>query len=93
MVGGIVSLNDFCARPLHHVIADSSPYTNFTGGAHGISPYDFAAIYDVSPLWNSNYDGTGQKIAVVGETNIKVSDVARFPRHVRSPGESIRRSS
>jgi pseudomonalisin len=74
VVSGIVSLNDFHARPLHHVI----PQTNLSGGSHGLSPYDFAAIYDVSPLWNANYDGTGQKIAVVGETNIKVSDVTAF---------------
>ncbi|HUI56850.1 MAG TPA: protease pro-enzyme activation domain-containing protein [Bryobacteraceae bacterium] len=81
VVGGVVSLHDFRARPLHHVAQQGvnlSPYTNFTSGARGISPYDFAAIYNVSALWNAGYDGTGQSIAVVGETNIKVSDVAAF---------------
>ena len=81
VVGGVVSLHDFHARAMHHVIRQGpglSPYANFSGGTRGVSPYDFAAIYNVSALWNANYDGTGQKIAVVGETNIKVSDVAAF---------------
>ncbi len=44
----------------------------------GFSPYDFAAIYNVNPLWTSGYDGTGQSIAIVGQTDIKLSDVTLF---------------
>ncbi|MEI9972321.1 MAG: protease pro-enzyme activation domain-containing protein [Ignavibacteriota bacterium] len=75
LVKGVASLHNFGVRPLHHLTA---PLTNFSGGAHGLSPYDFAAIYNVAPLWSAGFDGTGQSIAVVGETNIKVSDVATF---------------
>jgi len=81
VVGGVVSLHDFRARPLHHVVQQGvslSPYTNFTSGARGLSPYDFAAIYNVSSLWNAGYDGAGQTIAVVGETNIKPGDISGF---------------
>ncbi len=45
---------------------------------YGIGPYDFATIYNVLPLWNSGINGTGQTIAIVGETNINVQDVRDF---------------
>ncbi len=44
-----------------------------------LGPTDFATIYNVLPLWNAAAtDGTGQTIAVVGETNINPQDVADF---------------
>jgi hypothetical protein len=41
-------------------------------------PGDFAIIYNVAPLWNAGIDGTGQTIAVVGETDINVADIQSF---------------
>jgi subtilase family serine protease len=83
VVAGVASLHDFGARPLHRVLAapgssPAAPQTDFSGGAHGLSPYDFAAIYNVAPLWTGGYDGAGQSIAVVGESDIKLSDVTSF---------------
>src|SRR5579859_1837768 len=59
-----------------------------TGGACGlfaipcnfIGPYDFATIYNVLPLWNatSPIDGTGQIIAIVGQSDIYPQDFANF---------------
>jgi hypothetical protein len=43
-----------------------------------LGPYDFATIYDVLPLWNAGIDGTGVTIAIVGETDIQMSDVQAF---------------
>jgi hypothetical protein len=43
-----------------------------------VGPYDFATIYNVQPLWNSSINGTGQTIAIVGESNINPQDVASF---------------
>src|SRR5262249_53562901 len=51
---------------------------NLSDGSHGMSPFDFATIYDLKALWNLNFDGTGQTIAVAGRTNIKLSDIATF---------------
>ena len=47
---------------------------------YGVGPYDFAKIYNVSPLWNATpaIDGTGQTIAIVGETDIDIQDVQKF---------------
>ena len=37
-----------------------------------VSPYDFAAIYNVLPLWTATtpIDGTGQTIAIAGTSDI-----------------------
>jgi subtilase family serine protease len=79
VVAGVVSLHNFAPRPFHHVISTpNAPLTDFNGGTHGMSPYDFAAIYDVAPLWTAGYDGTGQSIAIVGESDIAMSDVTGF---------------
>jgi subtilase family serine protease len=45
-----------------------------------VVPYDFAAIYNVLPLWNATtpIDGTGQTIAVAGTSDINLQDVATF---------------
>ncbi|HZC25164.1 MAG TPA: S53 family peptidase, partial [Candidatus Binatia bacterium] len=45
---------------------------------YALGPYDFATIYDVLPLWNAGINGTGETIAIVGESNINVQDVANF---------------
>jgi subtilase family serine protease len=45
-----------------------------------VTPYDFATIYNVQPLWNAGtrIDGTGQTIAITGTSDITPSDVASF---------------
>lgn len=45
-----------------------------------LGPYDFAAIYNVSALWNGSpaIDGTGQTIAVIGESDVDFKDIEGF---------------
>src|SRR5258707_384062 len=43
-----------------------------------VGPYDFAAIYNVAPLWNMGIDGTGQGIAIVQNSNINIADAQGF---------------
>ena len=45
---------------------------------YGLGPYDFATIYDLLPLWNAGINGTGETIAIVGESNINLQDVSNF---------------
>jgi hypothetical protein len=47
---------------------------------YGVTPYDFAAIYNLLPLWNAAtaIDGTGQTIAIVGQTDINPADFVNF---------------
>ncbi len=89
MVKGVLTLHNF-PRHSNAVIhgqlvrptqGNASPYFTFTSGQttyYGLGPTDFATIYDVLPLWKAGIDGTGQTIAIVGETNINVSDVNSF---------------
>jgi len=59
----------------------SSAYT-----IEDVAPYDFATIYNVLPLWNSNIDGTGQTIAIAGTSDINTADVASFRSAFGLPG-------
>lgn len=47
---------------------------------YGVSPYDFATIYNTLPLWNGSpaIDGTGETIAIVARTNINLQDITDF---------------
>lgn len=65
------------ARPQFGITVGS---TGNTFQVEDVAPYDWAAIYNVLPLWNAStpIDGTGQKIAIAGTSNINLSDVATF---------------
>ena len=75
LVTGITGLNDFAPRP--HAIVKPH-FTSSTSGVHFIAPGDFYAIYDVNPLLNNNINGQGMSIAIVGQTDISLPDVAAF---------------
>ena len=49
-------------------------------GCFALGPFDFATIYNVLPLWNAGtpIDGTGETIAIVGDSNLKIQDVRNF---------------
>ncbi len=92
VVAGIVSLNNFprqshvriagiaqkiAGKPgLEPLFTFPNPYGS--GTFYGLAPGDFATIYNSSGLISTGTDGTGQTIAIVGETNINVSDVQAF---------------
>lgn len=75
VVAGIRGLNDFHWKA--RLRKPISPQAT-TGGVHQIAPDDFATIYDVAPLYQAGVDGTGQKLVVVGQTDINLSDVQKF---------------
>ena len=76
MVAGAVTLHNFGRKAMHSRVEALPQYT--TGSTHYLAPADFATIYDVAALYSGGIDGTGQTIAIVGRTNIKVSDVTTF---------------
>jgi subtilase family serine protease len=55
--------------------------------SYGVTPYDFATIYNVLPLWNASnpIDGTGQTIAIVGQTDINPADFVAFRKLFNLP--------
>jgi hypothetical protein len=45
---------------------------------YAVGPADFGTIYNVQSLWKSGIDGTGQTIAIVGESDINIQDDRDF---------------
>ena len=55
------------------------PKPMFTAnGVHAVGPADLATIYNVNPLYQAGITGSGQSIAIVGQTNIQMSDIENF---------------
>lgn len=93
VVAGVVSLNNF-PRQSHVRVAGQArkiagqpglqPQFTMpnpgggTGYFYGVGPGDFATIYNSAGLIAAGNNGTGQTIAVVGETNINIADVQQF---------------
>ncbi len=76
VVAGAVSMHDFRRTALHTRVHPAPEYTS--GGSHYLAPLDFATIYDVAALYSSGITGSGQTLAIVGRTNINISDVSSF---------------
>src|SRR5579863_7188724 len=77
VVGGVVSLHDFHSEPLHAFVRKASPEFS-SGGSYYLGPADFATIYDLAPLYQQSINGSGQSIAIVGRSNIRIADVREF---------------
>jgi hypothetical protein len=78
VVSGIGGLSDFHPKP-HGIRSSSKPrFTSNLSGNHFVAPGDFAVIYNVQPLYDAGIDGTGQKIAIAGQNDIRVSDIEAF---------------
>jgi Pro-kumamolisin, activation domain len=60
-------------------------FTSATGceGATGVpcyavTPYDFATIYNILPLWNASINGSGETIGIVSDSDINTADFSNF---------------
>jgi subtilase family serine protease len=92
VISGVVSLHNFPKRSHARLRGDAImhaatrrlqplftfPDPNGNGSFYGVGPGDFATIYNSKPLIAAGNDGTGQTIAIVGETQINVQDVSDF---------------
>lgn len=92
VVAGIVSLNSFPRQSHVQIVGNARkipgkpgleplftfPKPGGTEDFYALAPGDFATIYNSKGLISGGNDGTGQSIAIVGETNISVADVQAF---------------
>ena len=76
VVLGFRGLNNFQLKP--RALRISPRFTSSVSGNHFITPADFATIYDVNPLYQKGLTGTGQKIVVVGQSDVNLTDVEAF---------------
>ena len=68
-------LNDFAPKPRLKVKPN---LTSYVSGNHFVAPGDFATIYDLGPLYSAGATGSGQKIAIVGQSTISTTDLNNF---------------
>jgi uncharacterized protein (TIGR03437 family) len=76
VVLGIEGLNDFALKP----------GITSGGGGHDLAPSDIATIYDLAPLYNEGFDGSGQSMVVLGQSNVNLSDLHTFRTNYNLPG-------
>jgi len=81
-IGGVKPSSSDYTFPNPCTLTSTSDLCNFALG-----PYDFATIYNVLPLWGQTpaIDGTGETIAIMGESDISVSDVESFQKFFGMP--------
>jgi subtilase family serine protease len=94
IIESVGNLSDFRPRSHVHVrpaaeaAAEADVQGKFnsgTSGNHYVSPQDVATIYNVTPAYNAGYTGTGQAIAVVGQSAILPQDIANFQAAAGTP--------
>lgn len=82
VVSAVSGLNDFHPKPRAYstraATGVSPRFTSSISGNHYVAPGDFATIYDVTPLYNAGITGAGVKIAVPGQTDLNMDQVAAF---------------
>lgn len=81
VTGGFIGLDDFRLK----TGAKIGPAFTTGGGAHYLAPEDYSTIYNIAPLYKAGYDGTGQSIAIVGESAIVLSDLRAFKTRFNLP--------
>ena len=75
LVLAVRGLHDFRLKP--RVQHSAQPRYN-VDGSHSLGPGDIATIYNIAPLHDAGITGSGQKIAVAGQTDIYMSDIEQF---------------
>jgi subtilase family serine protease len=61
------------------------PEETLANGTRALQPGDLATIYDIAPLYATGVTGSGQRIAVTGQSDISLSDIAAFRSNARLP--------
>lgn len=84
IANGFLGLDDFRPKPM---IKKAAPrerkarpayYDASTGLGDFIAPNDIATIYDLGPLYTAGIDGTGEKLLIVGQTDVYLADLVNF---------------
>jgi hypothetical protein len=90
---GVASLNSFGKRPPQKIfegiagrnargqkvlLQPDLTATGAGGNVYYLAPGDFATIYNTKPLLSAGIDGTGVTIAVIGQSQIELTDVQTF---------------
>ena len=81
VVAAVTNLDDFKPHPMHIHSNNVQPRPGFTSGQSGnvfLAPGDIKVVYDLNPLLNAGTNGTGQSIAIMGQSAVVTSDIENF---------------
>ncbi len=78
IVTGVRGLSNF--RPKSHAVHSKPNYTFPVNGGdkYFIAPGDIVTMYDLGPLYSAGITGAGQKLAVMGQTDVYLADLQDF---------------
>ncbi|HUI56348.1 MAG TPA: protease pro-enzyme activation domain-containing protein [Bryobacteraceae bacterium] len=84
LVSGIRGLDDFWRLPPARV-----PLNTSSTGVNQLAPDDWATIYDLSPLYAMGIDGTGQRIGILGRSDMTQSYIDSFRSQFGIPPTTV----
>jgi subtilase family serine protease len=82
-VATVANLDDFRPHAMHVRSNSVQPRANFTSGVSGsvfLAPGDINKIYNLNPLLSASINGTGQSIAIMGQSSVLTSDLENFQK-------------
>jgi subtilase family serine protease len=85
IVTAVRGLTNFRLKPMY-VRASPGIHPHYTTTISGsteyfLAPGDIATLYDINPLYNATptaFDGTGQQLAIIGQTDVYLADINDF---------------
>ena len=75
IVQSVGGLNNFAMKSQTKRV---HPLFTSASGNTFLTPYDWATIYDLQPLYGAGLDGSAVTIAVVGQSDVQLSDLRAF---------------
>ncbi|MGA3349181.1 MAG: protease pro-enzyme activation domain-containing protein [Candidatus Sulfotelmatobacter sp.] len=84
VVASVMGLHNFFPHPTSriggtgHVRNPRVNYYDANFQANFLAPGDIATNYDLTPLYSASIDGTGEKLAIIGQTDVYLSDINNF---------------
>ena len=87
VVEGVVSLHNLPHPAMNRGFSPAPGPGLAVDLTHTLTPGDFAAIYQVAPLYRQGIDGTGVSIAIVGRTHIPMGDITTFRKEFGLPAK------
>lgn len=77
VTAAVLHLSDFRLKPNFKVQTRAHPdYTALSTQAHYLAPKDIATMYELNPLYNRGFYGSGQGLAVVGQSFVNTSSAS-----------------
>ena len=90
-VSGVATMHDLYRTPRPRLLGKAGVKTFATDGYGNpyMGPGDFAAIYNLNPLFTQGLTGNGVTIGVVGQTDVALSDFNGFRQQFGMTGGSL----